>query len=212
MIGRIVGYLRDVFSNESLYSTPADVRARVLAADGWLVSGGRDGRVDDQNSAVRIWDVNEGRLVRTMKGHKAAVTALAFKPDLRMIVSGSSDRSLRLWDPVAVSRLAGDQSLRTFSGYTSAVTSLGCQPSGPMLINASATGELHGWDMDQGISLRKSGLKMSFLSIMAILLAFPTGMLVDKFHPLLLPCWRPSCSPSRSLWPTIAQSSRPAAC
>jgi len=184
VIGRIVGYLKDVFSNESLYEVPADARARVLAADRWLVSGGRDGRVDDQNSAVRIWDVNDGRLVRTMKGHKAAVTALAFKPDLRMIVSGSSDRSMRLWDPVAVSRLAGDQSLRAFSGYTAAVTSLGCQPSGPMILNASATGELHGWDMDQGISLRKSGLKMSFLSIMAILLAFPTGMLVDKFHPL----------------------------
>jgi len=184
VVGFVVTYFRDVFSNESLFRSPADSRSRIVATDRWLVSGGRDGQTDDQNSVLSIWDVKDGKLVRTLKGHKAAVTAIQYKPDLHMILSGSRDRSMRLWDPADISGFAGDQSLRSFSGYTAAVTALGCRSDGPILMNASSTGNLHRWDLDQGISLKKAGLKASFFSILAILLAFPTGMLVDRFHPM----------------------------
>lgn len=184
VIGFIITYFRDVFSNESFYDIPAGRRSRILEADRWLVSGGRDGKTDDENSMVRLWDAKDGTLIRSLKGHKAAVTALQFKADLRLIVSGSRDKSMRLWDPADISSLAGDQSLRSFSGYTFAVTALACKPEGSGLVNASDNGDLHRWDMDQGVSLRKMGLKASFFSLLAILLAFPTGMLVDKFRPL----------------------------
>jgi len=52
------------------------------------------------------------------------------------------------------------------------------------MVNASDTGELHLWEIDQGVSLKQVGAKASFFNILAILLAFPTVMLVDRFHPL----------------------------
>jgi hypothetical protein len=38
--------------------------------------------------------------------------------------------------------------------------------------------------MDQGVSLRKLGVSGTFLAIVSLLLAYPFGVLVDRFHPL----------------------------
>ena len=45
-------------------------------------------------------------------------------------------------------------------------------------------GALHVWDIDQGVSFFKGSRKASLFKILIILLAFPTGPLVDRFHPL----------------------------
>jgi hypothetical protein len=176
------GYFKEVFTNESLHDAAS--RVQIVAQDAWLISGGRDGQSDADNSALCVWGVNDGQLLRRLQGHKGAVTSIRFDRDLNLLVSGSCDKSIRLWNPADISNLADDQSVRAVSGYTSAVTAIACPPQGTYLWNADDKGELHLWDIDQGISLRKGGLKGSFFNILAILLAFPTGMLVDRFHPL----------------------------
>ena len=56
-----------------------------------LASGGRD-------SAIKLWDVATGLLLRTLQGHALSVTALAFSPDGRRLASGGADADIRLWD------------------------------------------------------------------------------------------------------------------
>jgi RNA polymerase sigma factor (sigma-70 family) len=71
------------------HGEPIDTAA--LSPDGnWLATAG--------NSFLRIFDMATGRAVHTLRGHTRRVTALAFSPDNRTVVSSSIDGTLREWD------------------------------------------------------------------------------------------------------------------
>jgi WD40 repeat protein len=60
--------------------------------DGWWVaSAGED-------STVKVWDSRSGELVRNFRGHTGLVSSLAFSPDARLLVSGSRDKTVKVWD------------------------------------------------------------------------------------------------------------------
>jgi len=186
-----------VFINESLYSLPPERGSQILGEDRWIVSGGRDGETDEVNSGVRIWDVEQGKLIpeverlalKSLKGHKKAISGVCYKPDLRIIVTSSLDDTVRLWQPLdstkVMTKQADDQSFKVISGYTRGVTSMAMQDKGVRMVNAGKDGALHTWDIDQGISLKKDSMyKRNFLAILGLLLAYPIGLLIDRWHPL----------------------------
>ena len=51
-------------------------------SDGFLAAGTRGG-------SVKIYDLNRGKAVRTLKGHRAASNAIAFHPYGSFLVTGS---------------------------------------------------------------------------------------------------------------------------
>ncbi len=48
---------------------------------GYSTSGGPDAWQDGSDSAVRVWDVETGREIRRLEGHKGRVFGLAVSPD-----------------------------------------------------------------------------------------------------------------------------------
>ncbi|MCP5534353.1 MAG: protein kinase [Akkermansiaceae bacterium] len=50
---------------------------------------------DDNTIAIR--EVDSGRLIRELRGHRSQLVALAFTPDGRTLASSAADRTLRLW-------------------------------------------------------------------------------------------------------------------
>ena len=58
---------------------------------------------------VDIWDARTGGFLETLRGHRDGVYGVAFTPDGRGLVSGSSDNTSKYWD---VSRLANEPGSR----------------------------------------------------------------------------------------------------
>jgi WD40 repeat protein len=93
---------------------------------------------------VKQWNVAEGRLVRTIAGHRDMLYALALSPDGKTLATGSYDQKIKLWN-------VGDGTERlTLSGHNGAVYGLAFRPDGRILASASADRTVKLWDVANG--------------------------------------------------------------
>lgn len=71
------------------------------------------------------------RQVRVLRGHELGVESLAFSPDGKWLVSGSDDKTVRVW-AVATGKL-----LRTFSAHTAWVPAVAFHPKDALVASGS---------------------------------------------------------------------------
>ena len=81
-----------------------------------------------------------GKELQTLAGHSGPVSA-TFSPDGQRIVSGSLDRTLKIWDANT------SKELKTFTGHTSWVTSVSFSPDGQRLVSGSRDKKVKIWDV-----------------------------------------------------------------
>jgi len=55
-------------------------------------------RPQRNDCTVRVWELETGREVRRLDGHKSPVMSVTFSPNGLYVLSASADRSIRLWD------------------------------------------------------------------------------------------------------------------
>jgi WD40 repeat protein len=87
------------------------------------------------------------RLVVQM-GHGHGVTSFAFSQDGKTLVTGSKDRTLKLWN------VATGRELRTLVGHMESVTSVAFSPDGKTVVSGSEDHTLRLWDVVTGRELR----------------------------------------------------------
>src|SRR5260370_37231995 len=58
----------------------------------WLAGGGTFAE-----GTVFIWSAEDGQLVHALNGHTSYVYSVAWSPDSTRLLSGSADRSVRVW-------------------------------------------------------------------------------------------------------------------
>jgi WD40 repeat protein len=82
------------------------------------------------------------------KPASVAVRTVAFSPDGRLLATGCSDSTVRLWDP------ASGQPLHVLEGHTNSVNSVAFRPGGRLLATGSADSTVRLWDGASGQHLQ----------------------------------------------------------
>jgi hypothetical protein len=96
-----------------------------------------------------------GPLIRTLEGHVGPVNSVAIAPDGRTALSGSRDKTLRLWD------LASGREIRRFQGHSLDIFSVAIAPSGRTALSGAAGAFAGGgddglklWELESGREIR----------------------------------------------------------
>ena len=121
----------------------SSLRIRGLLASGDLLLGfSADGSrlaTVANDSGLQLWNVDEGRLVKTLSGNSAAVTALVWSADDRQIAVACQGGRVVLWD-VATGTLSRD-----FMGHAGDVLSLAFTRDGTRLASGGLDGTVRIW-------------------------------------------------------------------
>ncbi|MEW6349906.1 MAG: AAA family ATPase [Thermodesulfobacteriota bacterium] len=148
--------LRDPRSRPEFSAHPALVNT--LGHHSWVtsVSVSPDGRrvlSGTYDRTVRLWDLETGECLRTLRGHGDMVSTVSMTLDGKRAVSASHDRTIRLWD------LESGQCIRTVTSPVELGT-LSITPDGRRAVSGSGGGvlvitpdmdcTLRVWDLDTG--------------------------------------------------------------
>jgi WD40 repeat protein len=86
----------------------------------------------------------QAQAIKELRGHRAAVYAVAFRPDGGRMASASFDHTIKIWD-VDASRVE-----RTFIGHQDKVLALAYSADGRQLASAGLDGTVRLWDTSTG--------------------------------------------------------------
>jgi tetratricopeptide (TPR) repeat protein len=83
-------------------------------------------------------------LLHTLNEHTLGITGLVISPNSNILISGSSDNTLRLWD------LPSGRALRIFADYRNGVFCMAISPDGRILAGGSLDGSISLWELASG--------------------------------------------------------------
>ena len=91
---------------------------------------------------VRLYLTGTGQPIGVpLEGHTDVISAMAFSPDGRILVTGSQDRTLRIWDGTS-----GTSTGTVLRSHTGGITALEFSPDGRRLVSAALDRTIRLWD------------------------------------------------------------------
>ncbi|KAK1936538.1 Katanin p80 WD40 repeat-containing subunit B1 [Phytophthora citrophthora] len=102
-----------------------------------------------QSGSIKVFDLEAGKVSRTLKGHMASTTTVDYHLYGDYVASGSCDTIVKVWD------LRTKSCMQTFKGHSSEVTAVSFTPDGRWLTSGDQEGVIKIWDLTAGRLLRE---------------------------------------------------------
>lgn len=99
---------------------------------------------------IHLWSVQTGALLDQLSGHEGPISTLAFTPDGKYLISGSWDRTIRVWS--IFDRSQSSESLQ----LTSDLLRVAISPDSSQIAASTLDGQLTFWNLNT--SVQESGL------------------------------------------------------
>lgn len=96
--------------------------------------------------SVRFWDVESGKCLHVMRGHRDGISSVALTHDGQYAVSCGGDRVLRVWDTKS------GQCIKIFKGHTYSARCVSITPDGRFAISGGIDNVLILWNLETGLS------------------------------------------------------------
>jgi WD40 repeat protein len=129
---------------KTIYRTITGLRARpndalITGDNKYALSGGKD-------NIVTLWDLTAipPKIVRTFEGHNGAIKSIDISRDGRMVATGSTDRTVRVWD------FQSANLVYELQGHSKDVNCVTFSPDGKTLASGGADGIINLWNMNNG--------------------------------------------------------------
>lgn len=141
--GQILGLL-NVLAGHRILATENSVSAWLILRSLKQLAWHRQPSLANTYAALQT-EYNRFNRLHFMRDTSSAVRSVAFSPDAKVIVSGSSDKTLRLWD--AASGKAIGEPLK---GHENSVSSVAFSPAAKVIVSGSSDNTLKLWDAATG--------------------------------------------------------------
>lgn len=148
------------FGHIEIHDSNGELVTRIDALDGKVnaLSFSRDGKrllaasgVTGGYGRALIFDVDSGKLLTEMVGHRDTLYAAEFNPDETQVATAGYDRNIILWD------IQSGEQIRVFRGHNGAIFDLDFSPDGQVLVSACADETVKVWHVATGRRLDTLG-------------------------------------------------------
>ncbi|MEN9610557.1 MAG: hypothetical protein RLZZ628_1371 [Bacteroidota bacterium] len=130
-----IGTAQVLSENKTLIKMPETIYSLAYAPDGKTFAC-------INSPSVQIRETGSGRFVADFKGHTDVLTSMAYSPDGRFLLTGSQDKSLKLWS------ITTGTILRTIAkAHDEYVYAVAFSPDGKKIASGSYEGTVKVWDV-----------------------------------------------------------------
>ena len=126
-------FMENSFAND-LAAQSAAVTVVTFYSDGVVLASGH------KNGSIRLWDLDTGKPIQTLRRHADAVSTISFSSDGKTVASTSRDATARLWDAAT-----GEQ-IHALTGYERTTWRVFFYPNGLPLATGFQHINSHGYD------------------------------------------------------------------